>query len=114
MKMSAEAMEIDERERRPTPPEIFLTMTDAYARSWKTWDGIREFVQNWYDAVLHNLEECSPPAQGIKNLKVTSEVRACDCFRRQSSAFHVSSILFKSSYIFGCSVISRKLEISVG
>ena len=76
--MSDEQMETEEIERKPGQPQIFLTMTDNYARSWGTWDGVREFIQNWYDAVLLNLEEVSPPIRGNKNFKVVSEVREGD------------------------------------
>ena len=74
-KMAEEKMETEDTDRKAGQPQIFLTMTDNYARSWRTWDGVREFVQNWYDAVLLNLEEISPPLRGRKNLKVVSEVR---------------------------------------
>ncbi len=35
---------------------ISLSLTEKYAPSWKTWEGIREFVQNWHDGVLASLE----------------------------------------------------------
>ncbi|XP_048238002.1 uncharacterized protein LOC124111395 [Haliotis rufescens] len=33
---------------------IPLTVTSRYARSWGTWEGIRELVQNWHDG-LHSM-----------------------------------------------------------
>ena len=71
-------METEVPERKLGESQIFLTMTDTYAHSWRTWDGVREFVQNWYDAILLNLEELSPPTRGRKSLKVVCEVRASD------------------------------------
>lgn len=43
---------------------IHLTITSAYAQSWGTWEGVREFVQNWYDGVLDSYETMSPPLEG--------------------------------------------------
>ncbi len=45
-------------------PNIHLTITRDYAPTWKTWEGVREFVQNWYDGVLDSYEEVSPPLYG--------------------------------------------------
>ncbi|XP_046576393.1 uncharacterized protein LOC124284350, partial [Haliotis rubra] len=33
---------------------IPLTVTSRYARSWGTWEGIRELIQNWHDG-LHSM-----------------------------------------------------------
>lgn len=47
-------------------PEIYLTITQAYAPAWGTWEGVREFVQNWYDGVLDSYEGISPPGHGAR------------------------------------------------
>jgi hypothetical protein len=31
---------------------ISLSLTAGYARHWGTWEGVREFVQNWHDGVV--------------------------------------------------------------
>lgn len=49
---------------------IALTLTETYAESWKTWEGVREFVQNWFDGIYDNLE--SNP--GLKPKFTKSEV----------------------------------------
>jgi hypothetical protein len=50
---------------------IHLTITDAYAKTWGTWEGVREFVQNWYDGVLDSYETCSPAQSPMrKSLKI--------------------------------------------
>ena len=36
---------------------ISLSLTAQYAPSWKTWEGIRELVQNWHDGVYCSLEK---------------------------------------------------------
>ena len=36
---------------------ISLSLTAQYAPSWKTWEGIRELVQNWHDGVFSSLEK---------------------------------------------------------
>jgi len=36
---------------------ISLSLTANYAPSWKTWEGIRELVQNWHDGVFSSLEK---------------------------------------------------------
>ncbi|KAL9965928.1 hypothetical protein ACROYT_G029795 [Oculina patagonica] len=36
---------------------ISLSLTSQYAPSWKTWEGIRELVQNWHDGVFSSLEK---------------------------------------------------------
>ena len=54
------------------PNSIYLTITDDYAASWKTWEGVREFVQNWYDGVLDNYEQVSPPRDSKRILKITA------------------------------------------
>ena len=46
--------------------EIYLTITKGYAPTWETWEGVREFVQNWYDGVLDSYEEVSPPLHGYR------------------------------------------------
>lgn len=45
---------------------IHLTITDTYAKTWGTWEGVREFVQNWYDGVLSSYETCAPPPMPIR------------------------------------------------
>ena len=32
--------------------EIQLSITKNYARSWETWEGVREMVQNWHDGLF--------------------------------------------------------------
>ena len=50
---------------------IHLTITESYARSWGTWEGIREFIQNWYDGVLDSFETVSPsPTSSRRTLKI--------------------------------------------
>lgn len=54
---------------------IYLTITQAYAPSWGTWEGVREFVQNWYDGVLDSYEGISPPRGTERRLlKIESSV----------------------------------------
>ena len=54
-------------------PKIYLTITQDYAPTWETWEGVREFVQNWYDGVLDSYEEVSPPLYGTRRcLKIVS------------------------------------------
>ena len=36
---------------------VSLSLTSQYAPSWKTWEGIRELVQNWHDGVFSSLEK---------------------------------------------------------
>ena len=36
---------------------ISLSLTSQYAPSWKTWEGVRELIQNWHDGVLASLEK---------------------------------------------------------
>ena len=36
---------------------ISLSLTAQYAPSWKTWEGVRELVQNWHDGVFASLEK---------------------------------------------------------
>ena len=35
-----------------TGDEIQLSITKNYAQSWKTWEGVREMVQNWHDGLF--------------------------------------------------------------
>ena len=44
---------------------IRLSLTAQYAPSWKTWEGVRELVQNWHDGVFASLEkmEIAPSAK---------------------------------------------------
>ena len=50
---------------------IHLTITESYAKSWGTWEGVREFIQNWYDGVLDSYETVSPaPNSGRRTLKI--------------------------------------------
>lgn len=50
---------------------IHLTITESYARSWDTWEGVREFIQNWYDGVLDSFETVSPaPTSSRRTLKI--------------------------------------------
>ena len=44
---------------------ISLSLTAQYAPSWKTWEGVRELVQNWHDGVFASLEkmEIAPSAK---------------------------------------------------
>lgn len=68
----------EEKKRRTEPHTIYLNLTENYAPTWKSWDGVREFVQNWYDGVLGNLEECSPPPVGRKHLSIEkARPRSC-------------------------------------
>jgi hypothetical protein len=40
-------------EERTTPEQrISLSLTENYAPSWGTWEGVREFIQNWHDGLL--------------------------------------------------------------
>ena len=32
--------------------EIQLSITTNYAGHWKTWEGVREMVQNWHDGLF--------------------------------------------------------------
>ena len=32
--------------------EIQLSITKNYACHWKTWEGVREMVQNWHDGLF--------------------------------------------------------------
>ena len=32
--------------------EIELSITTNYASHWKTWEGVREMVQNWHDGLF--------------------------------------------------------------
>lgn len=32
--------------------EIQLSITTNYAAHWKTWEGVREMVQNWHDGLF--------------------------------------------------------------
>lgn len=32
--------------------EIQLSITANYAGHWKTWEGVREMVQNWHDGLF--------------------------------------------------------------
>ena len=41
----------------PSEKSISLSLTARYAPSWKTWEGIREVVQNWHDGVYFSLEK---------------------------------------------------------
>ena len=59
-----------------TKHEIYLTITGSYAPTWETWEGVREFVQNWYDGVLDSYEEVSPPLYGIRRSLKFREVSA--------------------------------------
>ena len=36
---------------------LSLNLTAHYSPSWKTWEGIRELVQNWHDGVYSSLEK---------------------------------------------------------
>lgn len=36
---------------------LSLNLTAHYSPSWKTWEGIRELVQNWHDGVYTSLEK---------------------------------------------------------
>ena len=46
---------------------ISLSLTSQYAPSWKTWEGVRELVQNWHDGVFASLE---------KNMKIAPAARS--------------------------------------
>ena len=50
---------------------VHLTITEKYAHTWGTWEGVREFVQNWYDGVLDSYERVSPPAKGKRSMSIT-------------------------------------------
>jgi len=39
-----------------TSQRIQLSLTEHYAPSWKTWEGVRELTQNWHDGVLQALD----------------------------------------------------------
>eukprot|EP01102_Stenamoeba_stenopodia_P000536 TRINITY_DN1052_c0_g1_i1.p1 TRINITY_DN1052_c0_g1~~TRINITY_DN1052_c0_g1_i1.p1 ORF type:complete len:783 (-),score=150.58 TRINITY_DN1052_c0_g1_i1:76-2424(-) len=46
--------------QQPKPRDvIYLSLTSNYATSWKTWEGIREHVQNWHDGLLQTIEVSS-------------------------------------------------------
>lgn len=45
---------------------ISLSLTAQYAPSWKTWEGVRELVQNWHDGVFASLEK----------MKITASARS--------------------------------------
>jgi len=47
---------VDERKPRDV---IHLSLTGNYAPSWKTWEGVREHVQNWHDGLLQTIEHSS-------------------------------------------------------
>ena len=70
---------VESAEKRPRtdPHYIFLNLTESYAHTWKSWDGVREFVQNWYDGLLGNLVEISPPSYGRKRLNITPVSITC-------------------------------------
>ena len=51
------------------PRALSLSLTENYAPSWRTWEGVREFVQNWYDGLLSSLE--SVPGIGTAKLSIT-------------------------------------------
>ncbi|XP_077997612.1 uncharacterized protein LOC144450773 [Glandiceps talaboti] len=36
---------------------VHLNLTSRYASSWGTWEGIREFIQNWHDGIYDASEE---------------------------------------------------------
>ena len=54
----------------PENDVVHLTITEGYAPSWKTWEGVREFIQNWYDGVLDSYEIVSPPSFGRRALRI--------------------------------------------
>ena len=54
-----------------TSLSISLSLTENYAPSWKAWEGIREFVQNWYDGLLSSLDSLPP---GRPEMKITEEI----------------------------------------
>lgn len=43
--------------RSSSVKSISLSLTSRYAPSWKTWEGVRELVQNWHDGVFSSLEK---------------------------------------------------------
>ena len=53
----------------PGSVSISLSLTENYAPSWRTWEGVRELVQNWYDGLLSSLDSL-PPAAGRPELKI--------------------------------------------
>jgi len=55
--------------------EIQLSITKNYAGHWKTWEGVREMVQNWHDGLF----SCSTSIvkEELKFNKVLSNLRAC-------------------------------------
>lgn len=57
---------------------IHLTITDAYAKSWGTWEGVREFIQNWYDGVLDSYEMISPIPNNRKKLLIERVSTTCN------------------------------------
>ena len=79
-KRAKQTEEAQSAEKRPRtePHYIYLNLTDSYAPAWKSWDGVREFVQN-YDGLLGNLVEISPPSYGRKRLNVTPVSGVCVC-----------------------------------
>ena len=79
-KRAEQTEETQSAEKRPRtePHYIYLNLTDSYAPAWKSWDGVREFVQN-YDGLLGNLVEISPPSYGRKRLNVTPVSGVCVC-----------------------------------
>ena len=49
---------------------ISLSLTANYAPSWKTWEGVREFVQNWHDGTLASLENTATGSTRVDFTKV--------------------------------------------
>ena len=62
---------------------ISLSLTAQYAPSWKTWEGVRELVQNWHDGVFASLEK----------MKITTSARSKIVF---FSCEEKDSLLYKA------------------
>lgn len=62
---------------------ISLSLTAQYAPSWKTWEGVRELVQNWHDGVFASLEK----------MKITASARSKVAFL---SGEEKDSLLYKA------------------
>ena len=76
---------------------LSLNLTAHYSPSWKTWEGIRELVQNWHDGVFSSLEKLQN-VSGTCTSSCTSKVAFLSC-RQDESLVYKAVLSARNSFV---------------